>query len=400
LNSETALAGLPEGARSLLGSVEVYAALDAVDLREMSKFSERTNVWGLPVHPILSPPDPDGLLESSGWLEDLPTAVFVKLRETLRAQPQILLRGEFAGTMSHTFPVAATFPQDAAHIARVWNELLWRGEEPTTEPALTVVHLPDFEEPILLSLPDEGVALILGTDDLRPGLFVALEWANRHWNARNELIQLKKLPREAEPQVILAGGSYVFEDRPIEEGSPPAPTLIYPGESIPVSWEEIVRESLSALGGLKAEDLLLAEAEPWCAGGGGHAAPFWRNPMLPAPLLELSAKWRESALHPDAVPFGLTVDEAGDIDWNATPEEAFVVAPRSAVPPPFPAVPPLYAPGHETRGHAVVGHGLSLARSFGAGRRPLTARETGSLFNACDLNPAIPAFMKKPGKSD
>lgn len=337
MKSQTALAGLPEGARKLLGPVEVYPALDAVAFREMSKFSEVTNVLGLPLQPVTRPPDPDGLLESSGGLEDLPTAIFVKLRETLRSLPQILLRGAFAGSMTHPFPIAATFPRDAAHIARAWDALLWRGNEAlAVEPSLTVIHLPDFEEPILLSLPDEGVALILGTDDPRPGLFVALEWANRHGKARNELIQLKKLPPEAEPSVILAGGSFVFDDEPREPGGPSEPTLIYPGESIPISWEATLHESLPVLAALEAEDLLPAEAEPWCGEGGGRAAPFWRNPILPAPLLEVSERWRAAALHPDALPFGLAVTEQGQIDWNATPDDAFVVAPRSAVPRPFP----------------------------------------------------------------
>lgn len=332
---ENALAGLPDCVRGILGNAEVYPSLDAVDFREMSKFTEVTNVHGLPIHPIRRPPDPDGLLESNGLLEDLPTAVFVHLREALRATPQILLRGVFAGSLSHVFPVAACFPRDDAHLARAWDALLWRDNPAAAEPALTVLHLPDFNEPLLLSLPDEGVALILGTDDPRPGLFVALEWANRHWKARNDLIQLKKLPPEAEPCVLLAGGSFVFNDRAEDPGAGPSPTLIYPGESIPISWEEILRESLPTLAELAEEDLLLAQAEPWCGEGGGRAAPFWRNPILPAPLLEISERWRDAALHPDALPFGMKVDQTGRIDWNATPDEAFVIAPRSALPPPF-----------------------------------------------------------------
>lgn len=335
--SDTDLAGLPEGARNLLGSVEVYPSLDATDFREMSKFAEITNVHGLPVHPISRPPDPDGLLESSGRLEDLPTAVFVKLRETLRSCPQILLRGAFAAEMRHPFPVAALFPRDAAHLARAWDALLWR-DAPAASPeaSLTLIHLPDFEEPILLSLPDEGVALLLGTDDPRPGLFVAIEWANRHWKARNELIQLKRLPPGTEPSVVLAGGSFVFEDRPATEEATPAPTLIFPGESIPVSWEDTLRESLDTLAALTVEDLLLAESEPWCGEGGGRAAPFWRNPILPTPLVRASQRWREAALHPEALPFGLVITASGEIDWNATPDDAFVIAARSAAPDPFP----------------------------------------------------------------
>jgi hypothetical protein len=338
LNPESSIAGLPEAVRSMLGPVEVYPFLDAVALREMSKFSEITNVHGLALHPISLPPDPDGLLESSGCLEDLPTAVFVQLREAIRTRPQILLRGTFAGTMAHPFPVAALFCQDDAAIAQAWDALLWR-EEPETpaEPALTFIHCSKFPQPILLSLPDEGVALILGTDDPRPGLFVALEWANRHWGARNELIKLKKLEAGSEPSVILDGGSFVFRDPP--QSGPGAAesstTLVYPGESIPISWEEILRESLPELTDVGEADLLLAGAEPWCAEGGGRLAPFWKNPVLPAPLLLHAERWQTAALAPGALPFGLAVSSGGQIDWQASSEEGFVIAPRSMTPAPF-----------------------------------------------------------------
>ncbi len=338
LKSESAIAGLPETVRAMLAPAEVYPSLDAVALREMSKFSETTNVHGLPLHPLALPPDPDGLLESSGCLEDLPTSVFVQLRERLRARPQILLRGAFAGTMTQSFPVAALFSQDDAQIAQAWDALMWR-EDPVnaTEPALTVIHLSDFPQPILLSLPDQNVALVLGTDDPRPGLFIALEWANRRWNARNARIKLKQGELGEEPSVILDGGSLIFNEPPESAGgdAQPTTTLVYPGESIPVSWEEILQESLPTLAELSEADLMIAGAEPFCAEGGGRLAPFWRNPILPSSLIPHSERWQEAALSPGALPFGLAVSPDGNIDWEATSEDAFVIAPRDRTPRPF-----------------------------------------------------------------
>lgn len=329
---------LPEALTALLGHAGILGALGPEDLREMSKFGERANVHGLPLHDLSRPPDRDGLLESSGAAVDLPTSVYIQIREALRAQPQILLRGAFAGEMRHRFAVAALFPQDHAGMAQVWNALMWRGpqfEEQT--PALTVLHLPDFPQPILLSLPDEGLALILGTDDPRPGLFVALEWANRHWNARNELIRLRQLQEGNEPSVMLPGGSFLFEPgvRANGDDHPPTQALVFPGESVPVSWESTLRETLPTLAACDEADLLLAGAEPWCAEGGGRTSPFWRNPFLPVSLLRHSPPWRAAALHPDGFPMGLSLDAAGRIDWAASQDDAFVVVPRAASPPPF-----------------------------------------------------------------
>jgi hypothetical protein len=215
--------------------------------------------------------------------------------------------------------------------------VLWRGDSgggAEESPGLIVIQIPEFSESALLSLPEEGLALMLGTDDPRPGMLVALEWAHRRWEARNELIKLKRLPAGSEPMTILPGGSFVFEAGG-ESGGEAGWTLIFAGESVPVSWEAILLEEAPGLGGLDPAEVVLAGAEPWCAAGGGLSGPLWRNPVLPWSAVKDCERWREAGLHPDALAFGLAVDERGDIDDGATPETAFVIAPRGALPRPF-----------------------------------------------------------------
>jgi hypothetical protein len=94
------VADFPGPIRALLERTEVYDGLDAVDLRETAKFTELTNVWGLPLHPIARPPDPSGLLEAEGGVERLPNRVLRELKDALGSEPQILIRGRLAGSLA------------------------------------------------------------------------------------------------------------------------------------------------------------------------------------------------------------------------------------------------------------------------------------------------------------
>jgi hypothetical protein len=336
----------PGPIRALLERTEVYDRLEAVDLREMAKFGELTNVRGLPMHRIDRPPDPAGLLEAEGGVERLPHRVFRELQNAISAEPQILLRGRLGGSLPTSYPVAVLMPRSAAHVAQAWEAVLWRGGAPEEGSAgLIVIQMPGFSESALLGLPEEGLALMLGTDDPRPGMLVALEWAHRRWAARNELIKLKRLPAGSEPMEVLPGGSFVFEGGEKEgAGEARGGTLVFAGESIPISWEATLMEEAAGLEGIEAAELLLAGAEPWCAAGGGLAGPFWRNPVLPWSLLKGCERWRAAAMHPDALPFGLCVDSRGEIDDGGSSEQAFVIAPRGALPPPFAATVGPYRP--------------------------------------------------------
>lgn len=335
--SDAPISGFPVALQRLLARTEIYPGLEAVDFREMAKFGEATNIWGLPLHPLRRPPDPDGLLESEGGIDDLPAELLGALRRELATQPHLLVRGRLAGSMAQALEVSAIFPRSAAQLAQAWDALLWRGPEGADDspPGLTILQLPEFPEPALLSLPEEGVALILGTDDPRPGLVVALEWVNRRWRAREELMKLKRLPATEQPLKLLAGGSFLFGGGAAAGAD--RWSLVYPGDSVPISWERTLLELLPELKGCTEADLLVAGAEPWCGQGRGLAGPFCRHPLLPAALLRDSERWRKAALDPDALPFGLTLTPGGDVDWGATPEDAFVVIPRHAVPAPFPA---------------------------------------------------------------
>lgn len=348
---------ISESVRSLLRGAEIYPGLSAVDFREMAKFTELTNIWGLPVHTLLRPPDPDGLLESEGGVENLPDGMIADLRAALAAEPQLLVEGRFAAGTTLPFRVSALLPRSAAHLAQAWDALLWpAGETREHSPGedspvsdLTLIQIPDFPESALLSLPEDGVALILGTDDPRAGLFVAMEWSNRRWSTRNEFIKLKRLLATEELLVLLPGGCFCFLESSSAEGGGTGWTIVYPGETVPVTWEEILSEAVPALRSFGRADLMLAGVEPWCAAGGGSCAPFCRNALLPFPPLRDSALWQKAALHPDAIPFGLRIDEGGEIDWQGSPDDAFVIVPRHAAPNIFPrSAEPLRPQAHFT----------------------------------------------------
>jgi hypothetical protein len=325
----------PEPIKALMRGVEVYAGLAGEDLREMAKFTEQTNVLGLPIHPIARAASGDAVREFFGPLADLPGGMIKHLRAALNEQPMLAVRGFLAGGSRRPFAVLALFPQSHAELAQGWRQLLWPGpdHDQPLETHLILLFLPDFERPLMLSIPESKLAVIVGTDDLRGAMLMSIELAHRYWTPQ----AMQESEAEAPlPEVfILPGGSFLVDSQSAAVNEMGPQTLVFSGESVPVGWEEQTPKAIPALAGRPSVEVTLAGAEPWVAQSGGWVCPLWFNPPLPAELLAEAPAWREAALHPAAVPFGVRVSEAGEVELRAGEEPGFVIVPRIVVPYPF-----------------------------------------------------------------
>lgn len=351
----------------LLRGRELYYGFNAIDLREMGKFTETPNTLGLPLHPIANPPNAPAR-EFEGRMEDLPAAEpqtdpaadsrtepaavvaavpsgLQALREAMAPGAAIIVRGELGAGLSRPFRVLGLFPQTHAHLAHGFHELITPDETPRAEadktahgnrpPAdLYLIHWPSFPDAATLLVSGSRAALVLGTDDLRAAAPLIIESANRFWTERNVDLENRRQELRAEggrpadlPEDIrlLPGGGFVTG----------AGDLIFAGEALPENWAEKLIAAVDALQLRSATEIALAGAEPWIAEGGGLAAPFWRNPPLPAFPASLPPGWARAIEHPDALPFGAPVDERGQIRFDAADESAFVIAPRAVLPAPF-----------------------------------------------------------------
>ncbi len=298
----------------------------------MGKFTEQTNIHGLPLHPIAKPVRGEGIRESAGTLEEVSTPAGRKLsdhlRELLASEPLLEVRGLAGAGCRIPFRVVALAPQSRAELAQALDLIFWPPKNFTGlgDAELTILQIPSSEDQILLSLPALGLALILGSDDLRPGLLIALESAHRFWNKKSQTSELKSKEEEIR---LLPGGSFLLQD---SEGKT---ALVFSGESVPDQWEKTLVEKIPELARCNPSEIVLAGAEPWIAQGGGWVSPFWRNPFFPASLLSSAPRWSEAALHPDSIPFGVPVNAQGEIKLTDADENAFAVIPRSAIPTPF-----------------------------------------------------------------
>jgi len=330
--------------RSILEGVELYPNLDGEDFREMAKFEEQTNVFGLPVHPIRRPVGDLSVREFVGKFEDLPDAnplgPVASLRELLSSGPNLLIRGVIAAGCARPFRVMVVVPQSEAHLAHGFANLLWPCE-PLSEEAsdLVLVQVPFVADRFLLHVPVSKLALVAGTDDLRPSLLMIMEAAHRLWLERTVNHEsLKAAQHAARPKDfdrweeirLLPGGCFPFQTQ-----TAPGLSLVFTGESIPDEWERIVSDRVEDLRDAGAKEVFLASSEPWVAEGGSWICPLWRNPPLSARELAAAPRWAEAALHPDAVPFGTNVNHKGGIDLELGTEDAFVIVPRSQLPRPF-----------------------------------------------------------------
>lgn len=336
-NLHPLLSAEPEALKALFRGVEIYGGLSGADLREMGKFTEIPNVWGLPVHAIDKPPRGEAVREFGGPLADLPGGMIRHLRAALHEQPLVAVRGSLAGGCKRPFRALGLVPQSHAHLAQGLQAALWPDRSPESAPAdLVLVYWPDFDRQLMLSVPASKLALILGTDDLRGGFLVALELANRVWMPPPPIAEQGQEAEPALPEIqILPGGCFPADTQGRSPENSGPQTLIFTGESIPVGWDEEVPKQIPALEGRPAVEIALGGAEPWIAQSGGMVCPLWYNPPLPAILLRESPAWTEAALHPAALPFGIEVRASGEVDLRESDELAFVVVPRRAIPFPF-----------------------------------------------------------------
>ncbi|GEM_PF-2801483 len=321
---------LPPAVADLLDGLQIYTGLSTEDLREMGKFRELPNISGLPVHPLRHPLAIETeLRESTRPVAELPRDFLKALRAQLGREPVLKVEGLAAGASANPTRVTAFFPQREAHLGYGLVSILSRapleGQEPVGEQVVWL-QCPEDEEQLLLTVPAGNLLILLGTDDLRPGLLATLELTHRRWGSAATPDE----PAASGRPRLLAGGSFPFNDA----GGGPA--LVFSGASTPDRWERHLAERVPALRDVEPAALALAGAEPWVAEPGGWLSPFWANPPLPAGGLGASAAWRERALAPEAVPFGVEIGPDGGIDLGREGDEAgFVVVPRQAAPPPL-----------------------------------------------------------------
>lgn len=319
----------------------VYDGFDATDLRETAKFHELPNVLGLAAHDLARPPGEAALHQIAGRLDAIPVSggsALGLIRDALGDEPTILVRGLAAAGCSRPFRIAGFFPQRHAALAQAFEAMLWPDAADAPGSDFRILALPDAADAFLAYLPDLRFAVAMGTDDLRATLPAAIEAAHRTWIARTERHYASGGGPTSdvggarwEEIRLLPGGSFPFREAPAS----PAFTLVYSGESLPDGWERYLQEHSPALARLATADLAPAQAEPWVAEGGGRLAPFWRAVPLPARALGAAPAWRIAAEHPDAIPFGARIDAEGRLDLEGSPEDAFVVVPREAIPAPF-----------------------------------------------------------------
>lgn len=316
----------------LLGDHQVYADLSAEDLREMAKFDEQPNVLGLAAHGLRRIPGVQAPYEVHGSIRDLNPSFRRRLHEAIHREPLLCVRGSLAGASRSPFQISAYFAQDQAHLAAGLQAILWPAPAGADFPSahLHIIQICDSPDVEALFFPAESLLLLLGSDDLRPALMIALELAHRAWRPPSAA----EPPAEDAPAplpeiLLLPGGSFALtpDSAPSE--------LVYSGDAMPVAWEKTLAQKLAALYGRPGAETILAGAEPWVAQTGGWTLPLWFNPPLPARLLGANAAWREAACHPDALPFGVEINGRGEIDFKRSPGEAFVIVPRRAMPPPF-----------------------------------------------------------------
>jgi hypothetical protein len=331
----------PESFDDLLRGAPVHGPHDADDLREMAKFTERPNALGLPVHAIERPPR-SAAQEAAGGLDLLPRKTLRAIGEMMRVRPSLCVRGRMAGPCPRPFRLRAVVSQSHAHLAQAMQAMLWPEPDEGAPADLSLLVLPEMRAAAPLWLTGARTAFVLGCDDARVGLLLAAEAAARLWREETggkDQARIEILPGGSYP-VIQSEASSRGEGS--DEGSKEAErdaALVYCNESISEAWEAAVAGSVEGLAGRSPEDLRPAGGEPWVAWEGGRLCPLWRRPVLGARDLAAAPAWREAALHPDALPFGVQVNERGEIDLAASGEDAFVVIERSAAPAPFARTP-------------------------------------------------------------
>jgi hypothetical protein len=124
----------PAPLRDLLAPAHLLAAPAPADLREMSKFTELTNLHGLAAHPIehAAPAPLRERFAAAAWsapwpLADTPSlspSLATALRRLLTLEPTLVVSGRLAAASPYPFTVDLLVPQPLAHLALIALRLL------------------------------------------------------------------------------------------------------------------------------------------------------------------------------------------------------------------------------------------------------------------------------------
>lgn len=302
---------------TLLDGALVLDDLSDDDLREMAKFEETPNLYGLEAHRATLPA-PDAWHQRLATLEvnrkdasplAAPTPVLRALTRALRRQPLLHVNGALAGAGGAFFVVECWLPQAKAHLLKALRRMLWPSEhaahlqvclmaEPLTGPREKIFA------PQWWSDPRQTRMLLTGCDDF--AFLVDLLWqtAKAHWRSGGHPIE----PREA-------GEGYLQTDDCHE-----AEWVALDGDASPAQR---------------------AAAEVWLVEYSRFIAPVWQTPPLKATQALADPVWREACLAPGALLFGDLVDHNGRIlgdpdfapDPGTTPEGLCLI-PRESLPSP------------------------------------------------------------------
>jgi hypothetical protein len=173
--------GVPVTLKELIAGRELVEGLDAVELREMSKFTELPNVWGLAAHPILFPYRETG---DAAWDERVRTA----MAKLVGMFPLIVVRGWVGGEALQAF-VPQNHARVAAGLAALMRGTGTAGVTEGGERVRTLAIWPEgprdkrgraIVQRMEKTWGDEELTVLIGTDDLAAGLrAVGLEQAAR-----------------------------------------------------------------------------------------------------------------------------------------------------------------------------------------------------------------------------
>ena len=322
-------ATLPDLLAVLLAGQSIQAGLSDEDLREMAKFTELPNVEGLAAHGVARPMPPGYDPGAEGWSHgpvavarrpELPMGVAKVLYARMRTGASVMVCGWVAGASAAPVAVQAIFPQAQAHLAAGLQRMLHPfQQDPTGERAYyTLLVWPEpllrrngriMIESLIGHWPADGVGLVIGFDDPYLMAELILDAARRQWTTLGS-VGLNVIQGERWPQVKGEGDQELVELQPV-----------------------------------RSPDDVAAAKEPFVIENDEWISPVWRDPMLPAHYL-VSSVWREAALNPRALPFGVEVDAAGrlplfharsedSLEVQGRTEKGVVIVPREALPPPY-----------------------------------------------------------------
>lgn len=266
----------------------ILTHLDEIDLREMSKFEEAPNLFGLAAYSIERPAPPDWRTRRTPR-DSLTTEQRALLqRRELARHPLVRIDGRLALGSSRPVPVALIVSQQHVRLAAGFRAMVG--------PAVPA--------------------------DPPPAAFTLLVWAEpvrtrRGTNALEERIDAPP----GRPWGILVG----YDD----------PELIAEImlDALEANWTE--RSGAPELVRPATDTDHRSPAEPVFVEPDGRTGPVWANPLIPARRIGARAAWRRATAQPGAMLFGVDVDEDGHVPLleasGRPPRGGAVIVPRTAL---------------------------------------------------------------------